>query len=872
MRNINIQFKSYFFRVTCFIFWLVICPRISGQSNQKKILTADEYKLWSSLTPDKISPKGNWVSYRLKYDYLETDTLFLQSRADLKRIAFPTGREGKFNNELDFGCISKGVFSLLNLKTQKLLEREGALNFKFSKNQKFVVILYKSLNEKLSLEVIDRTGGTLFMATNITNYCFDPQNNGIVYSTEENDKYGIELILFKDTIIKKHIAKNFTSPYQNLIWKTESFAFIENNNAAPSIYSFDFKKDKLNRLEPEATLGFSSQMKISNSLYHIPIPSNDGSQLFFWLKETKSDALQDNPDNVQIWNSKDKQLTDFKKLMPYYKLSDKLAVWNIKNNTVIQITDKELPKGFLSADYRNAFIYDPVAYEPQTNQNCPFDLYVMDLKNGKKELVIENYLYDERPQRSPDGKYLCYAKDKHWWIYDLQLKKHTGLTQEISTSFFSEDRDRPGEDAPYGIAGWSNTDEIVLYDRYDIWSISLDGKTKKRLTRGREIQKTYRVKSFDFNTYYDDVPSRKKTLDSSIGFLIMESDKETGQTGLGWWKRKNGFHEYMWKKRKISHVSKAENSEVYMYLDQNYENAPRLMVFDGKEKEIFKSNKQQSRYFWGKNERIDYQVDRTKTKGVLYYPAGFIKGKKYPLVVHIYERQFSYFNDYINPSLLSGDGFNITNFVNNGYFVLLPDIIYEEGNLSKSVTKSVLSAVDAAVAKGDVEGTKVGLIGHSFGGYETDLVITQTNRFAAAVAGAAISDLVSMYLYVGPAFIRPDFFRTENHQFRIGKSLYEDMNAYLKNSPVLLAADIKTPLLGWAGEDDKHVHSFQTIEFYLALRRLNKEHTLLMYPEEQHELIKKKNQIDLSTRIMKWFDYYLKNGVKEPWMSSDFNR
>lgn len=129
-----------------------------------------------------------------------------------------------------------------------------------------------------------------------------------------------------------------------------------------------------------------------------------------------------------------------------------------------------------------------------------------------------------------------------------------------------------------------------------------------------------------------------------------------------------------------------------------------------------------------------------------------------------------------------------------------------------------------------------------------------------------------MYLYVGPAFIRPDFFRTENHQFRIGKSLYEDMNAYLKNSPVLLAADIKTPLLGWAGEDDKHVHSFQTIEFYLALRRLNKEHTLLMYPEEQHELIKKKNQIDLSTRIMKWFDYYLKNGVKEPWMSSDFNR
>jgi dipeptidyl aminopeptidase/acylaminoacyl peptidase len=98
------------------------------------------------------------------------------------------------------------------------------------------------------------------------------------------------------------------------------------------------------------------------------------------------------------------------------------------------------------------------------------------------------------------------------------------------------------------------------------------------------------------------------------------------------------------------------------------------------------------------------------------------------------------------------------------------------------------------------------------------------------------------------------------------------MPAYLQNSPVLQAANIKTPVLGWVGENDRHIHALQSMEFYLALRRLNKEHTLLVYPNEGHELYMKENQIDLNVRIMQWFDYYLKNGVRADWMTSNFNR
>lgn len=872
MQNINMIYKRCFFRISCFIFWLVICPDLSGQANQKRMLNTDDYKLWSFLTSDKITELGNWASYRLRYDDAQTDTLFVQSISGRKKIAFPLGREGRFNGELDFACIAKDTFSQINLKTQKLFQRADASNFRFSKNHKFTAVILKTPDQKFSLEIIDRSGKSIYSASQITAYCFDPGLNGIVYATQEDGRFNISALFFKDTIVKKIITENHVAPFQNLIWKEESIVFIENKKDSPSLYSYEIKKERLSTLDPARSTNFSTGMKISSEIYRNPIPSLDGSMVFFWLKEPSVESNEKSAEQVQIWNSKDKLLTDFKKYMPYYKWADKMAVWDTKEGTVSQITTQEFAGGFLGSDYSHAFIYDPVAYEPQTRQNCPYDLYALDIKTGQKELVTARYFPDTKPEGSPDGKQLCYPKDRQWWIYDLARNESTCLTCGISNSFFIEDLDRPGEDAYYGLPGWTENNEVLLYDRFDIWTISFDGKTKNRLTKGREMQKTYRIKAFDDKLYYDDVHYRKYLFDLNTGFLVASSSRETGQTGLAYWNNKSGLKEQVWVNRKITQVIKAEKKDVYLYLDENFENAPRLMFYDGKAKEIFQSNPQQKRFLWGRNERIDYAVGDKKIKGILFYPAGFEKGKKYPMIVNIYERQFPFLNNYVSPSLLEGIGFNVTNFTAQGYFVLLPDIVYEFGSLYKSVTNSVLAAVDAVILKGNIEPDKIGLIGHSFGGYETDLIITQTGRFAAAVAGAAFTDLVSTYLYVGPSFRRPDFFRAENHQLRIGKSLYEDMPSYLQNSPVLLAAGVTTPLLGWVGEEDRHVNAMQTMEFYLALRRLNKEHTLLVYPKEAHEIRGRENKIDLSRRIMQWFDFYLKDGRKMDWMQSDFNR
>lgn len=161
-----------------------------------------------------------------------------------------------------------------------------------------------------------------------------------------------------------------------------------------------------------------------------------------------------------------------------------------------------------------------------------------------------------------------------------------------------------------------------------------------------------------------------------------------------------------------------------------------------------------------------------------------------------------------------------------------------------------------------------GLTGHSFGGYETDFIITQTNLFAAAVSGAAVTDLTSFYLSKGTASGKPELWRSESQQWRMGKSLFEDRAGYKRNSPIEHAMNITTPLFSWVGGSDRQIHWHQSVEFYLALRRLQKMHIMAVYPKEDHTVNESVNQKDLSIRLHDWFDYYLKDIPPTAWIKA----
>lgn len=229
------------------------------------------------------------------------------------------------------------------------------------------------------------------------------------------------------------------------------------------------------------------------------------------------------------------------------------------------------------------------------------------------------------------------------------------------------------------------------------------------------------------------------------------------------------------------------------------------------------------------------------------------------MLVYIYSRQSKYFHEYNNPTLYSTVGFSPTNYTSDGYFVLYPDIAYVLGEPGESALNCVEAAISMVEKMGMVDSNKMGIIGHSFGGFEVDYIITQTNRFAAAVSGAAVTDFTSSYLSINLYSGYSNAWRYETQQYRMGKSLFENQEQYLNNSPVLLASKITTPLLSWSGKEDTSVDWHQNLELHLAMRKLKKTNQFLVYPGQDHTLSNPESQKDLTTRIKKWFDYYLKN-------------
>ncbi len=165
-----------------------------------------------------------------------------------------------------------------------------------------------------------------------------------------------------------------------------------------------------------------------------------------------------------------------------------------------------------------------------------------------------------------------------------------------------------------------------------------------------------------------------------------------------------------------------------------------------------------------------------------------------------------------------------------------------------------------------VDADKVGLQGHSWGGYETAYLVTQTNMFKTAMAGAPLTDLVSMYssVYWNTGSANQSIF--EGSQPRLTSGYMDNPEPYIRNSPVYQAQNVKTPLLILHNDKDGAVDFTQGIEYYNTLRRLHKPVVMLEYKGENHHLAKPENAKDLLVRMREYFDYYLMGKPAPAWL------
>ena len=862
-----------------YVFVLAACP-FWGQAFQKKALTPKDYALWSTMYTTGISANGQWVCGLIQYEQA-TDTLYLKNTQHGLSYTFSNVHRGKFSDNSKWFAFldpNKGLGLLALDQTGATIEwTANVQRFEFSKEGRYL-LMELSGKQIRQLKIKDLKKGSVENLTNVNGYQWSPDRNLLAYTNEhENNIYLVQLgkkfeVIPIETALGKKVGSitwNHTSTAFAYKWEYGSGKIgIGLYNTLPS------NPKRFDLVEETDPMFFEGRDIMDHKL----IVSDDGQRVFFKviLTNIKDAFNRPRPDpKIQIWDTRDAWIYPRQKMNAGIFTRGWDAVWWVESNLLYQITDSTLPKMVLTGDQQNVLTYNPLTNEPAPTERGDLDLYITSLSSGKRELFLQRQPdYLGITKISPNGKYISYFRKGHWWTYNIKDKVHTNVTKNFPAALYKENHDLPIVPPPYGHPGWTEGDSsLVIYDAYNIWEVSPDGRKQKRLTDGGPKGNQYRIYEKNLiNTQFRN-NDRFEGLEINLNNPILLSSFNYKNKGSGFYNLLKGQlpKPIGEAERHMDLLMKARDKDIYVYREQSFGLPPRLVyknVKTGEIKTIKQSNKQLHKYYWGKSELIDYNNSvGDKLQGILIYPSDYNKEKKYPMIVKIYERQSQYLNHFKKPSLYEMDGFNATNFSLEGYFVLLPDIKFNSQGPGISALDCTVSAVKAVLKRDVVDKNKIGLIGHSFGGYETNFIITQTNIFAAAVSGASVSNLISFQFSVDWKNTgKSQEWHISEQQWRMKKNYYQDKNIFRRNNPIEFVNNIKTPLLIWTGNKDSHGNWLQEVEFYLALKSQHKKGKLLLYEDEGHALLNPNNAKDLTLRIMDWFAYYLKNQTNTSWV------
>jgi len=719
-------------------------------------------------------------------------------------------------------------------------------------------------NERNFADVLDYTfskdAKTLVYATSSKK----EETNGVFTVTPQTDAQPISLLSGK-------------GKYQRFTWDDENaqLAFISDKDDAEAkqpkfkLYYWDRKEPQAGEIVSVASNGFRKEYVISDKA-NLNF-SLDGSRLFLGAapppepeKSADEDVPADEKVMVDLWHWKDDYIQPIQKVRAEQERNRSYrAVYNIKEKKFVQLADESMEGISPSNDGSIAIGSDTRKYRVIADYDPGLtDYYLVNTDDGSRKLLSAkqrgNY------SLSPGAKYAIYFDGKDWNSYAIASGRVANLTANIKSQFFNEENDTPQTPGSYGIAGWTKNDQdVLIYDRYDIWQVSPDGSGAKNLTDGigRKEKTALRYVRLD---------PKERAIDPDKSMLLQAENEDTRDTGFYRDKVNSTAppQKLLMAAKDFSNPIKAKDADTLILTASRFDQYPDLWVtnVDFRDlKRMSNGDAQRASFNWGTGELVSFKnTDGVPLKGVLLKPENFDPKKKYPMIVYIYERLTQGLNQFRNPG--PGTSINPTFYVSNGYLVFMPDIVYTIGYPGPSALKCVLPGVQAVVDKGFVDENAIGIQGHSWGGYQIAYMVTQTNRFKAAAPGALVANMTSAYSGIrwGTGLARQ--FQYERSQSRIGGSLWDYPLRFLDNSPLFRADKVQTPLLMIANDEDDAVPWQQGIEFFLALRRLDKEVYMFSYNGEKHGLRRRIDQKDYTRRLQEFFDHFLKGAPAPEWM------
>lgn len=616
-----------------------------------------------------------------------------------------------------------------------------------------------------------------------------------------------------------------------------------------------------------ATAGFRPEFVVSErgSLNF----SYDGSRLF--LSNAPPPEPETDPNNavsdeekvvVDLWHWNDDYIQPMQKVRAIAERNRSYqGVWHIADKKFVQLADETMESVIPNSKGIYAIGIDTRPYRPLQNYDTSYsDFYLVNTLDGSRKLLQQKQQFGL--SWSPNGNYAVFYDGKDWNSISIPDGKVTNLTAKLGVKFSREDHDSPSVASSYGLAGWTKDDkEVLIYDRYDIWQVSPTGSGGKMITNG-----IGRKEKLDFRNIRLDPDER--FFEPNQTLLLRADNEVTKDSGFYQVKLGGSPVKLIMEAKNFSSPTKAKDADALILTASRFDQFPDVWVTNIEFKQLKKmsdGDAQRTAFTWGKSELVNYtNTDGVPLQGILVKPDNFDPNKKYPMIVYLYERLSDNLHNFQNPG--PGTSVNFSVYSSNDYVIFMPDIVYTIGYPGQSAMKCVMPGVEAVVKQGFINEDAIGIQGHSWGGYQIAYMVTKTNRFKAAAPGALVANMTSAYGGIRWGSGMPRLFQYEKTQSRIGGTPWDSTEKFLENSPLFQVDKIQTPILMLHNDNDDAVPWYQGIEYYLALRRLNKEVYMFNYNGEFHGLRKRQNQKDYSRRMKEFFDNKLKGTPAPDWM------
>lgn len=856
---------------------------------------SNENMSFERATRASFSPESNFIAFKIKPYYDTVRELKLKKtkkdklpKDSLGIYVLETGQLKKFERVKSFSIPEKGStwMAWTNEKSLEKKDKEDADTANSEEGKKPKIEKKKKTFDKdapksYELVVYNPISDLRYTYNNVTEYEFSERGNMLTFICQQNDTILRSAVVRFDTkkgkadtiFIHDGLSKKLTIDH-----KGEQIAFIHSEDTTKEkVYSLKyFDGIEVRQVADTLTVAIRDKWTVSENgnIYF----SKKDERLFFGVAapskpEPKDTLLDEEKIKLDLWSWTDGKLQPEQLAEKDSELKRTyLTYFDVKNKKIVQLEDESLKtvRTCLRGDGDNAIGYDYSKYERIGSWEMPYykDIYVVNMGTGKRQMVIEKI--QSSVSLSNSGNYIRYFNnnDSSWHVYNIKTKKFLSVADAIEVPFDVQTHDYPNEPSSYGTAGWAKDDRwLLIYDEFDIWQVDPTvSKDPVCLTNGfgRKNNIRFRRIRLDWEEMY---------IDPKEDILLAAFNKKTKESGFYKVKvgQKGNPEKLIMGDYSCYMPVKAQESDKVIFQRSTYRDYPDLyfsnLVFNDPEK-ISNANPQQSEYKWGNVELVKWvTTEGTVEEGLLYKPENFDPNKKYPMMVYFYRLYSDYLHNHWTPAP-SRSIINPTFYTSNDYFVFIPNIRYKVGYPGESAYNYIISGTTSLLNKYNyIDKDHIGIQGQSWGGYEVAFIVTKTDMFAAASAGAPVSNMTSAYGGIRWKSGMSRMFQYEETQSRIGGTLWEKPLNYIENSPVFYAPKVNTPLLIRHNDNDGAVPWYQGIEYFVALRRLKKPVWLLNYNGGPHnEKSSSPNRKDLSIRMKQFFDHYLKGAPAPVWM------